>query len=174
MADSRSKRPRADLSAPKPRIMVVDDSHGVRTLVAEFLESRGYEVDTVEDGRRAMTLLESGAEVRLGSDTPVETFDPMRGLFAATARRTTDGVPLPGDEAVPMETALRLYFAFPDLAPGRPADLVAYDRDPAAIPPEDLLDLRPVLTVFGGKVTKNWASRTRSVERPGWRRFSSR
>jgi len=40
---------------------VVDDSEGIRGYLANLLELRGYDVDTVEDGRRALALLEGGA-----------------------------------------------------------------------------------------------------------------
>jgi len=45
----------------KRRILVVDDSEGIRKYLADLLELRGYDVDTVEDGRRALALLEGGA-----------------------------------------------------------------------------------------------------------------
>ncbi|MDJ0849916.1 MAG: sigma-54 dependent transcriptional regulator [Myxococcota bacterium] len=44
-----------------PRILVVDDAEGVRSYLASLLEVSGYEVDTAEDGRRALALLEGGA-----------------------------------------------------------------------------------------------------------------
>jgi len=43
------------------RVLVVDDAEGVRTFVANLLELEGYEIDTAEDGRRALALLEGGA-----------------------------------------------------------------------------------------------------------------
>ena len=43
------------------RVLVVDDAEGVRTLLANLLELRGFAVDTAEDGRRAIALLEGGA-----------------------------------------------------------------------------------------------------------------
>ena len=42
------------------RVLVIDDSEGIRSYVASFLELQGFEVDTAEDGRRALALLESG------------------------------------------------------------------------------------------------------------------
>jgi two-component system response regulator AtoC len=42
-------------------VLVVDDAEGIRSYLASFLELRGYEVDTVEDGRRALAFLEGGA-----------------------------------------------------------------------------------------------------------------
>ncbi len=43
------------------RILVVDDAEGIRSYVASLLELKGYQVDTAEDGRRALALLENGA-----------------------------------------------------------------------------------------------------------------
>jgi DNA-binding NtrC family response regulator len=44
------------------RILVVDDAEGIRAYLANLLELRGYQVDTAEDGRRALALLEAGAD----------------------------------------------------------------------------------------------------------------
>ncbi len=41
--------------------MVVDDAEGMRHYLASLLELRGYAVDTAEDGRSALALLEAGA-----------------------------------------------------------------------------------------------------------------
>lgn len=49
------------LDRPIRRVLVVDDSEGIRSYLADLLKMRGYEVDTVEDGRRALALLEAGA-----------------------------------------------------------------------------------------------------------------
>lgn len=38
------------------------------------------------------------------------------------------------------------------LAPGRLADMVVLDENPLAIPADELLHLRPVLTLVGGRV----------------------
>ena len=48
-------------SDPRFRVLVVDDNEGIRSFVANLLELRGYDVDTAEDGRRALALLEGGA-----------------------------------------------------------------------------------------------------------------
>ena len=45
----------------KFRILVADDAEGIRSYLANMLEIKGYDVDTVEDGRRALALLEGGA-----------------------------------------------------------------------------------------------------------------
>jgi DNA-binding NtrC family response regulator len=42
-------------------VLVVDDAQGIRTYLANLLELKGFDVDTAEDGRRALALLEGGA-----------------------------------------------------------------------------------------------------------------
>jgi two-component system response regulator AtoC len=42
-------------------VLVVDDAEGIRTYLANLLTLRGYAVDTAEDGRRALALLQGGA-----------------------------------------------------------------------------------------------------------------
>ncbi|MBW2400260.1 MAG: sigma-54-dependent Fis family transcriptional regulator [Deltaproteobacteria bacterium] len=43
------------------RVLVVDDAEGIRSYLANLLELKGYDVDTAEDGRCAIALLEGGA-----------------------------------------------------------------------------------------------------------------
>ena len=52
---------RSPARARRRRILVVDDAEGIRTYLANFLELKGYAVDTAEDGRRALALLQGGA-----------------------------------------------------------------------------------------------------------------
>lgn len=107
----------------------------------------------------------AGYTLALGSDAPVEPPDPRLGLRAAVARRDRDGAPEGGwhpDQAVSMERAWAGYTtgaarAAGDtrqgrLAPGSFADLVAWDRDPLAAEPDELLELEPVLTMVDGEV----------------------
>ncbi len=56
------KRKQARESAERRfRVLVVDDAEGIRTYLANLLEVKGFDVDTAEDGRRALALLEGGA-----------------------------------------------------------------------------------------------------------------
>jgi len=50
-----------DGPAARARVLVVDDAEGIRDFLANLLELDGYEVDTAEDGRSALALLEGGA-----------------------------------------------------------------------------------------------------------------
>jgi two-component system response regulator AtoC len=56
-------RPSVERTAGKRRrVLVVDDAEGIRTYLASCLELRGYDVDTAEDGSRALALIEGGAD----------------------------------------------------------------------------------------------------------------
>ncbi|MBW1687035.1 MAG: sigma-54-dependent Fis family transcriptional regulator [Deltaproteobacteria bacterium] len=65
MAAKSRKKGRSTRASDSPgasfRALVVDDAEGIRSYLVNLLELRGYEVDTAEDGRRAMGLLEGGA-----------------------------------------------------------------------------------------------------------------
>jgi two-component system response regulator AtoC len=54
--------PRSEVKrSERPRALVVDDAEGIRDYVASLLELRGWAVDTAEDGRNALALVEGGA-----------------------------------------------------------------------------------------------------------------
>jgi predicted amidohydrolase YtcJ len=57
------------------------------------------------------TMRDMGIPIALGSDSPVETYDPLRILFAATARRNPDvqRPPWLPDQALPISDALWAY-----------------------------------------------------------------
>ena len=89
--------------------------------------------------------------------------DVVSGLYGAVARRTRSGRVLPGEETVSIGEALAMYttgaawatFAEGErgsIAPGGLADLVLLSGDPADCPAEEVLTLRPELTVVGGRV----------------------
>lgn len=111
------------------------------------------------------SLLRHGTVLAFGSDVPVEPVDPRRGLFAAVQRQDYGGEPAGGwfpEERITPLDALRGYTigsaraaGLPapagSLAPGAPADFVAWDHDPvtdsAAVP-----RMRCVATVLDGTV----------------------
>jgi predicted amidohydrolase YtcJ len=110
--------------------------------------------------------LEAGAVLAFGSDSPVEPFAPLLGIFAAVTRRRPDGRPGPQgwypEGRLDMETTLRGFTQGPAyaagmerdlgmLAPGYLADLVVLDRDLYAIPPDEILQTRVLGTMVGGE-----------------------
>jgi len=111
-------------------------------------------------------LLDAGTVLALGSDCPVASPDPLRGIHAAVTRQRPDGTP-PGGwypaQRLTVAEAVWGYTMGPayasgqtarqgSLTPGKLADLVVLDRDIFAIPPQKIADTRVCLTVFGGQV----------------------
>ncbi|HEY8342549.1 MAG TPA: amidohydrolase [Calditerricola sp.] len=113
------------------------------------------------------SLLATGIPCAGGSDAPVASFDPLRGIHAAVVGgRTAAGpVPVPG-ETLDVETAFRLYAVGGaavageeaergTLSAGKRADLTVFGRDPLAegrLDPDALLEARVTLTIVEGKV----------------------
>ena len=59
----RSERANRDEDAPRRlRALIVDDAEGMRAYLATLFEKRGFDVDTCDDGARALALLENGAD----------------------------------------------------------------------------------------------------------------
>jgi predicted amidohydrolase YtcJ len=122
--------------------------------------------DRLEGAYAFRTLRASGAVVANGSDAPVEELDPLAGI-AAGVRRTVDERPAwRGEQALGVEEALHASTVAPAwlagderrrgrLLPGFLADLVVLDRDPVAIPADELPDVRIVATMVGGRWVHN-------------------
>jgi len=109
--------------------------------------------------------LDQGVVVAFGSDSPIDSFEPLPNLYAAVARRRPDGSPGPAgwypearltlDEALRGFTAGAAYAAGMEdrlgrLSPGYLADLVVLDRDIFELPPEALLETNVSATMVGG------------------------
>lgn len=47
---------------PRARVLVVEDEHDLRELIARWLETKGYQVVQAADGQDAVDLLEAGLE----------------------------------------------------------------------------------------------------------------
>ena len=108
------------------------------------------------------SLVDSGAVVANGSDAPVEELDPLAGIRAGVLRTIDDRPAWRPDEALTVEQALHASTVAPawltgderrrgKLLPGYLADLVVLDRDPVAIPVDELTDVEVVATMVGGR-----------------------
>jgi predicted amidohydrolase YtcJ len=111
------------------------------------------------------SLLASGARLAFGSDFPVESENPLWGIYAAVTRQDQLGHPEGGwmpEQRLTRAEALRLftldaaYAAFQEkelgsLTPGKLADFVVFDRDILTVPPRELLRARVLRTVIGGE-----------------------
>jgi predicted amidohydrolase YtcJ len=124
--------------------------------------------DRVWEGSRGAyayrSLLDAGARLANGSDAPVEELDPLQGLVAGVLRTLDERPAWRPEQAVAVEEALRATCSDPawlarderrrgTLTPGKLADLVIIDRDPLAVPPEALPELRILATMVGGRWT---------------------
>ncbi|HET7769219.1 MAG TPA: amidohydrolase [Chloroflexota bacterium] len=112
------------------------------------------------------SLLATGARLAFGSDAPVETPDPMAGLYAAIARRRADGRPADGwypEERLAVADAVEAYTAgaafaaglerrLGRLTPGLYADLTVLTEDILAGEPEAILGCRVAATIVGGEI----------------------
>ncbi len=109
------------------------------------------------------SLNAAGVPLAAGSDAPVAPMDPIAGIYAAVTRRAESGDPVLPQEAVSVEIALRMYTlgsayasfeeqAAGSIATGKRADLALLDRDLTAIPTEEIISTRVLMTVAGGEV----------------------
>ena len=79
------------------------------------------------------SLLDAGAELRLGSDAPVSPLDPWLAMAAAVHRSADDRPPWTPDEAITPRQALAASTnGQGTVAVGSPGDLVLLDHDPLA------------------------------------------
>jgi predicted amidohydrolase YtcJ len=106
---------------------------------------------------------DSGIPWGLGSDaTAVTTSNPFYTLsFAVTGRmvggREVNRQTITRDEALIAHTRSNAYFLFQEgnlgsLAPGKYADLLVLDRDYLTVPADEIKDIKPLITMVGGKV----------------------
>jgi predicted amidohydrolase YtcJ len=111
-------------------------------------------------------LLDTGAHLAFGSDWFVAPPTPLEGIYAAVTRRTLDDRNPQGwvpEQKITVEEALRAYTAeaayasFEEdlkgtLEAGKLADFVILEHDLRRIPPEQIRQVRVVLTAVGGRV----------------------
>ncbi|WP_324822624.1 amidohydrolase [Sinanaerobacter sp. ZZT-01] len=112
------------------------------------------------------TLKDEGLIQTGGSDCPVESFDPMKGIYAAATRMDFDGQPEGGYYP---EERLSVYDAFclftknvhaatgqqdklGTLESGKFADLAVLDRDPFELDVKNLLEIKVLKTFVAGRL----------------------
>jgi predicted amidohydrolase YtcJ len=112
------------------------------------------------------SMLKNGAPLAFGTDFPVESINPLRGLYACVTREVPGGGPPGGwhpEERLTIDDCLRAYTAgsayaqFEEqrkgtIAPGMLADIVVFPADLTRIAASDLLHTPVEITIVGGRV----------------------
>jgi predicted amidohydrolase YtcJ len=112
------------------------------------------------------SFLDRGLPVPAGSDFPVESNDPLLGIYAAISRRAPGEPGLIGwhnDQCMTIEEAIKgftiwaAYAAFQEdiigsIEVGKYADFTILDKDITIIPPDEILNTRVVYTIMGGEI----------------------
>jgi predicted amidohydrolase YtcJ len=116
--------------------------------------------DRLEGTYAYRSLWDSGAVVANGSDAPIEELDPWAGVCAGVLRDWRPEQALTLEQALVSTCVTPAWLTGDDrrrgkLLPGHLADLVVLDRDPLAVPPEELPEVQVVATMVGGRWTHN-------------------
>ncbi len=142
------------------RIPAVVSNPFITNLGESFVTSLGE-----ERASRAMpmrTYLNAGVPLAGSSDSAVSDFNPWVGMYAATTRKTVTGRVLGAAERISAKESLRSYTiggAYAtgqerqrgSIEPGKMADLVLLERDPLAMPVDELAGVKPLATMLGGR-----------------------
>ncbi len=108
------------------------------------------------------SFLTHGVPLAFGTDYPVESINPMRGLYSAITRMNEAGTQtFEPQEKITLNEALYAYTQAPafaewrekikgQLAPGYLADIIVLDRDLTKSTPQQILHTKVLRTVVGG------------------------
>jgi len=124
---------------------------------------RNYGPDRAAGMFAARSFLRLGVPIALSTDCPVTFPDPLPGVYTAVTRQTMDGSIVGPGERLTVAQALQAYtmggaYASGEesrkgsIEPGKLADLVVLSGHPLAARPEELREMKAVLTVVGGEV----------------------
>ena len=111
-------------------------------------------------------FMNAGCILPCGSDVPVESPDPLNGIYRAVTRQDEFGNPANGwypAQRMTVEEALRgytiwaAYAAFQEdivgsIEVGKLADFTVLDKDILTIPASEILITKPVYTIIGGEI----------------------
>lgn len=107
-----------------------------------------------------------GVVVAAGSDSPVEEYSPLHGIYASVTRRDYSGLPDGGynpDQKITVDQAVRAfttgpaYATFEDgvkgsLETGKYADMVVLEKDPYQVDPITMKEIGVCMTVVNGEI----------------------
>ena len=141
---------------------------GVSSQPAFLYYSGERYLDTIDSERiknlyRFGTFARKGITVAFSSDAPISPAIPLKGIYSAVTRKTLKGRIVCEEEAVSAEDALRMYTIngakllglddrLGSLSAGKQADFAVLDRDPLAVDPEEIKNIKVEMTVIGGEI----------------------
>lgn len=110
----------------------------------------------------ARAWLDSGVVVGAGTDSPVANYDPWLNIYGFATRNTQVAGILGPQHRIAVAEALRAYTVgsahilgwdnfLGMLAPGKAADFICLDRDPLAVPVDQVRHVRVTRTVVQGR-----------------------
>jgi predicted amidohydrolase YtcJ len=119
--------------------------------------------DGASDMPPLATIQGSGITWGLGSDgTAANQYLPFTTLYFAVTGKMAGGMkvmrqPVSREDALIAHTRKNAYFVFREndlgsIQPGKLADLVLLDRDYLTVPPDQIRDITPVMTMVGGRI----------------------
>ena len=131
---------------------------------------RSYEMAALK------TIQDSGIMWGLGTDTfEVNQYRPFTTLWFAVTGKMVGGTvvnhqPINREDALIAHTRHNAFFVFQEdnlgsIQPGKLADLVALDRDYLTVPADQIKDIKPVLTMVGGKIVYDAGAQTSPATR---------
>lgn len=112
------------------------------------------------------TMMDLGIPLAGGSDCPIESFNPLCGIYAAATRKDLSGNPEHGwkpEQKLSVEAAVKLftvapaYFSFEEdikgtISENKLADMVILSEDPFEIHTDGIKDIKVIATIVGGKI----------------------
>lgn len=107
--------------------------------------------------------IREGMIAAIGSDGPITSIDPMRGIYCAVTRLSENGLTLGSEQRISRLQAIRsytwngAYASFEEtikgsLEPGKKADLVVLSGSLLTSHESDILSLSPVMTMIDGQI----------------------
>jgi len=146
------------------KLKVIASMQGIHcTSDGPWVEKRLGKKRSKEGAYAWRKLIDSGAIVSNGTDTPVEDVDPIPNFHALVTRRMKNGKAFYPEQRMTRQEALRAYTlnaayaAFEEdikgsLTPGKLADIVVLSGDILTVPDEEILKTEVLYTIVGGKV----------------------
>jgi len=109
------------------------------------------------------SFVRAGIPLAAGSDAPVTYPDPLLSIYSAVTRRVRGAGLFSPSQAVTVQAALEMHTinsahaSFEEgkkgsISVGKLADLALLEIDPTAVEPEGVKEIKPMMTMVGGKV----------------------